>query len=234
MVVAVKDPTGEFDMRVKACEASDGLGGHVLPLSDVDGCILRPKLIGKFSKLKVDDGRATVLTYAFISAFKFPDVLNVHLRCTVEICRHGCVDHCQNALESNRVEVGGSIPGEGPPRNSIPSPSNFPPMPHHLVRGALRSRRSTTSDVHSTFRVVSQSDLNFPLNSTIVSEPITRGKMQPPILYGICLPTTTFSVVFFGLSLAALVTVATAGYLSFVSLKSDKNQMASRVWVGVM
>ena len=38
-------------MRVKACEASDGQGGHVLPLSDPEGCIIRPKLLGKFSKV---------------------------------------------------------------------------------------------------------------------------------------------------------------------------------------
>lgn len=48
-------------------------------------------------QVKLDDGRATVLTYAFISAFKFPDMLNVHLRCTVEICRHGCPEHCTSA-----------------------------------------------------------------------------------------------------------------------------------------
>ncbi|CAL8114210.1 unnamed protein product [Orchesella dallaii] len=94
MVIAVKDPTGEFDMRVKDCDASDGQSGNTLALSDSDGCIVRPKLIGKFAKLKLDDGRATVMTYAFLSAFKFPDMLNVHLRCTVEICRHGCPEHC--------------------------------------------------------------------------------------------------------------------------------------------
>jgi len=38
-------------MRVKGCEASDGQTGHLLPLSDADGCIMRPKLIGKFSKV---------------------------------------------------------------------------------------------------------------------------------------------------------------------------------------
>ncbi|CAG7720841.1 unnamed protein product [Allacma fusca] len=110
MVIAVKDPTGEFDMRVKACEASDGHNGHILPLSDPDGCILRPKLIGKFSKIKLDDGRATVLTYAFLSAFKFPDMLNVHMRCTVEICRHGCPDHCTpHELPSGSKPVGQKV-----------------------------------------------------------------------------------------------------------------------------
>ena len=42
---------GEFDMRVKACEASDGHGGHSLQLSDPEGCIVRPKLLGRFSKV---------------------------------------------------------------------------------------------------------------------------------------------------------------------------------------
>ncbi len=52
MVIAVKDPSGEFDMRVKDCEASDGSGvGKNLPLSDTEGCIMRPKLLGKFSKV---------------------------------------------------------------------------------------------------------------------------------------------------------------------------------------
>jgi hypothetical protein len=44
---------GEFDMRVKDCEASDGQTGKHLPLSDPEGCIIRPKLIGKFSKVSV-------------------------------------------------------------------------------------------------------------------------------------------------------------------------------------
>lgn len=51
MVIAVKDPSGEFDMRVKDCEASDGASGRSLALSDPEGCIMRPKLLGKFSKV---------------------------------------------------------------------------------------------------------------------------------------------------------------------------------------
>lgn len=98
-------------MRVKDCEASDGSGaGRTLPLSDPEGCIMRPKLLGKFSKVKLDDGRATVLTYAFISAFKFPDMLNVHLRCTVEICRHGCPDHCTSANANQIAAASASEP----------------------------------------------------------------------------------------------------------------------------
>ncbi|XP_034949860.1 uncharacterized protein m [Chelonus insularis] len=94
LVVAINDYRGEFDMRVKSCVASDG-GGHTIQLSDELGCVLRPKMISRFLKARGADDRATVITYAFFHAFKFPDALTVHIKCKVEICRHGCLDHCQ-------------------------------------------------------------------------------------------------------------------------------------------
>lgn len=83
-------------MRVKSCSASDG-AGHVIKLSDEFGCVLRPKMISKFLKARAPDERASVITYAFFHAFKFPDALSVHVKCKVEICRHGCLDHCQTS-----------------------------------------------------------------------------------------------------------------------------------------
>ncbi|XP_067009138.2 uncharacterized protein m [Anabrus simplex] len=94
LVVAINDYRGEFDMRVKSCTASDG-GVHVIQLSDEHGCVLRPKMISRFLKARAADERASVITYAFFHAFKFPDALSVHIKCKVEICRHGCLDHCQ-------------------------------------------------------------------------------------------------------------------------------------------
>ncbi|KAG5881643.1 hypothetical protein JTB14_037807 [Gonioctena quinquepunctata] len=94
LVVAINDHRGEFDMRVKSCLASDG-AGHVIQLSDEFGCVLRPKMISRFLKARGSDERASVITYAFFHAFKFPDALSVHIKCKVEICRHGCLDHCQ-------------------------------------------------------------------------------------------------------------------------------------------
>ncbi|XP_037025814.1 uncharacterized protein LOC119067132 isoform X2 [Bradysia coprophila] len=94
LVVAINDYRGEFDMRVKSCAASDG-AGHVIKLSDEYGCVLRPKMISRFLKARAPNEKATVITYAFFHAFKFPDALSVHIKCKVEICRHGCLDHCQ-------------------------------------------------------------------------------------------------------------------------------------------
>ncbi|CAL4219666.1 unnamed protein product [Meganyctiphanes norvegica] len=102
MVVAINDQAGEFDMRVKSCEASDGVNSPIF-LSDEHGCVLRPKMISKFMKLRNNDGRATVLTYAHFHAFKFPDSMAVHIRCKVEICRYGCPDHCQKPTAGNPI-----------------------------------------------------------------------------------------------------------------------------------
>ncbi|TMW54366.1 hypothetical protein DOY81_000545 [Sarcophaga bullata] len=105
LVVAINDYRGEFDMRVKSCVASDG-SGHVINLSDEFGCVLRPKMISRFLKARAPDERATVITYAFFHAFKFPDALSVHIKCKVEICRHGCLDHCQlNENANERKDV---------------------------------------------------------------------------------------------------------------------------------
>jgi len=91
-------------MRVKSCAASDG-GGHVIQLTDDQGCVLRPKMISGFLKARTSDERASVITYAFFHAFKFPDALSVHIRCKVEICRHGCLDHCQTDERSSAGHV---------------------------------------------------------------------------------------------------------------------------------
>lgn len=109
LVVAINDYRGEFDMRVKSCVASDG-GGHIIQLSDEYGCVLRPKMISRFLKARGADERASVITYAFFHAFKFPDALSVHIKCKVEICRHGCLDHCQQEAEGGNLhEYGHSI-----------------------------------------------------------------------------------------------------------------------------
>lgn len=91
-------------MRVKSCVASDG-AGHIINLSDEFGCVLRPKMISRFLKARAPDEKATVITYAFFHAFKFPDALSVHIKCKVEICRHGCLDHCQPSGSNERHDI---------------------------------------------------------------------------------------------------------------------------------
>ena len=46
MVVGIDDQGGEFDMRVKSCDATDNRN-RPIRLSDADGCVLRPKMISR-------------------------------------------------------------------------------------------------------------------------------------------------------------------------------------------
>ncbi|KAJ8682694.1 hypothetical protein QAD02_018486 [Eretmocerus hayati] len=134
LVVAINDYRGEFDMRVKSCVASDG-GGHTIQLSDEFGCVLRPKMISRFNKARGSDDRATVITYAFFHAFKFPDALSVHIKCKVEICRHGCLDHCQTAGDG----LGHYIQD----RNDINQPAQLPGQAYGEVDASLGSTSRT-------------------------------------------------------------------------------------------
>ena len=117
-------------MRVKSCVASDG-SGHVINLSDEFGCVLRPKMISRFLKARAPDERATVITYAFFHAFKFPDALSVHIKCKVEICRNGCLDHCQltgNSNERKDVLINDALGSANELlENSVPAQHAFPP-----------------------------------------------------------------------------------------------------------
>lgn len=103
LVVAVNDPSGDFDAMVRSCSAHDGVR-QPLQLTDERGCVLRPKMFSSFKKTRPKDGgRATAITYAYFSAFKFPDTMDVHIQCKVVICRHGCPEPCSSDFNAQRI-----------------------------------------------------------------------------------------------------------------------------------
>ncbi|KAK8759580.1 hypothetical protein V5799_002788 [Amblyomma americanum] len=93
MVIAINDRDKQFDMRVKSCVAHDGLRGPI-QLTDDRGCVLRPKMLTAFMKVRDFSGKASVVAFSHFYAFKFPDTIEVQIQCVVEICRHGCPDDC--------------------------------------------------------------------------------------------------------------------------------------------
>lgn len=109
MVLAIKDEENKFDMLVRNCFAHDGKRGPI-ELVDKSGCITRPKLMSKFTKIKNFGSSATVLSYAHFQAFKFPDSMEVHFQCTIQICRHQCPEQC--SAGPNGIN-GNGLPGPG-------------------------------------------------------------------------------------------------------------------------
>ncbi|RZC36031.1 EGF-like domain-containing protein 2, partial [Asbolus verrucosus] len=90
LVISVSGDPG-FDIQVKDCRATDNSGNRVYPLTDDNGCILKPKLFGAFQKTRnTGNTGASIIAYAFFNAFKFPDVMDLMIQCNIELCKTDC------------------------------------------------------------------------------------------------------------------------------------------------
>ena len=177
MVLAIKDDDAKFDMLVRNCMAHDGKRAPI-QLVDQRGCVTRPKIMSKFVKIKNFGNSASVLSYAHFQAFKFPDSMEVHFQCTIQICRYQCPDPCADhhgaasSISETHVNV-------SPDNNYGPPPQSHGPLENYLrKRDERRVRKSrataeTNEDVglNKVIRVVSSGDLTFAIaeeiNSTV-------------------------------------------------------------------
>ncbi|XP_039299317.1 uncharacterized protein LOC120355083 isoform X2 [Nilaparvata lugens] len=90
LVVTVEgDPA--FNVLVRECTAKDNdpESGNLVKLTDDDGCILKPKLMGAFQTARNPDTNL-VIAYAFFNAFKFPDIMDLTIECNIELCKTEC------------------------------------------------------------------------------------------------------------------------------------------------
>lgn len=130
MVLAIKDDENKFDMLVRNCMAHDGKRAPI-QLVDQKGCVTRPKLMSRFSKIKNFGASASVLSYAHFQAFKFPDSMEVHFQCTIQICRYQCPDQCEQAPKAPAVLPAADSYGspQGPVVSSAPDSYGSPQGP---------------------------------------------------------------------------------------------------------
>ena len=101
MLVFAKDNENMYDMHIKECfayssENYDNSDTVQLQLTDEQGCVMKNKLLEGFFTKRVpnEDGGENIVAYGYLSAFKFPDVLDVYTTCEVEICKGGCRNKC--------------------------------------------------------------------------------------------------------------------------------------------
>ncbi|XP_066146651.1 uncharacterized protein dy [Euwallacea fornicatus] len=172
MVLAIKDDDNKFDMLVRNCMAHDGKRAPI-QLVDQKGCVTRPKLVSRFTKIKNFGASASVLSYAHFQAFKFPDSMEVHFQCTIQICRYQCPDQCSDGNNHNGYQSTLLDLSHGPDSQYGPPPAI--PLDHYIHSGhprdERRARRSLGSDpetdevgVNRIIRVVSTGDLTFSLD----------------------------------------------------------------------
>lgn len=131
----------------------------------------------RFTKIKNFGASASVLSYAHFQAFKFPDSMEVHFQCTIQICRYQCPEQCSDAvshgLHNGLLEVhSGPETGYGVPAL---------PLEAYLHRDERRVRRAVTSGsdpekevgVNRVIRVVSTGDLTFAIDENNTSTAAT-------------------------------------------------------------
>ena len=121
------DPQKKFQFQVRNCVAHDGKRTPIQLVNEL-GCVIRPKIMSKFNKIKNFGSSATVVSYAYFQAFKFPDSMNVHFQCVIQVCRFNCPDPvcpddpAQASAPSFNVQAsvtaapafGGDLSGSGP------------------------------------------------------------------------------------------------------------------------
>ncbi|XP_030378899.1 uncharacterized protein LOC115627386 [Scaptodrosophila lebanonensis] len=174
MVLAIKDDDSKFDMLVRNCVAHDGKRAPI-QLVDQRGCVTRPKLMSRFTKIKNFGASASVLSYAHFQAFKFPDSMEVHFQCTIQICRYHCPEQCSdsNLQDVHHLQV-------GPESQYGPPPPQLHVDAYHVAsaigkrrdeRRVQRRARSVGSmdlkpevGLNRIIKVVSSGDLTFPID----------------------------------------------------------------------
>nr|MBE5725573.1 dusky-like [Cucujiformia] len=133
MVLAIKDDENKFDMLVRNCVAHDGKRAPI-QLVDQYGCVVRPKIMSKFQKIKNFGPSASVVSFAYFQAFKFPDSMNVHFQCVIQVCRYNCPEpKCGHGLgissEYGAPALGGNIGSTG--HGSLNAEYGPPPLPEY-------------------------------------------------------------------------------------------------------
>lgn len=199
MVLAIKDDDAKFDMLVRNCVAHDGKRAPI-QLVDQHGCVVRPKLMSRFTKIKNFGASASVLSYAHFQAFKFPDSMEVHFQCTIQICRYQCPEQCadSNAVDVHQLVVEQESQFGRPPPPPLPIEAFLHGVGHARIDRRIRRTRATDPEkeigLNRIIRVVSSGDLTFPIenekNSTEQPMMVFSGRDEGLI----CMTTPGFTI----------------------------------------
>uniref|UniRef100_A0A182MCS5 ZP domain-containing protein n=1 Tax=Anopheles culicifacies TaxID=139723 RepID=A0A182MCS5_9DIPT len=205
VLVYLRDPKGEYDVAVKDCYAFDSPDYDAattarLQLSDKNGCSRKKKLFGLWQKTtQTGSSGATLVVHNSIKAFKFPDRMQVFLKCDIEICRGGCgpqvcaEENLINAVETTtrrpsptrgRPVQTTSLAPVVPTRGRRPTVTPAPTQPQYTVPVTQPPRRGTRppSPVETT-------PATAPPRRT--RPPNTRAPTVVPVTEFTCLPGST-------------------------------------------
>ncbi|XP_064467492.1 uncharacterized protein LOC135378388, partial [Ornithodoros turicata] len=128
LTVVVYALGNDMDVHIKGCLAHDGNISHAVQLTDALGCVLKPKLLGPWQKTKKTGATgASAMAFAYLKAFKFPDKVEVHLECNVEMCSRQCSYICPQQTKRSKRQH-----DDNHTSSKLPSTKSGPPA--HVTR----------------------------------------------------------------------------------------------------
>uniref|UniRef100_T1K5Y4 ZP domain-containing protein n=1 Tax=Tetranychus urticae TaxID=32264 RepID=T1K5Y4_TETUR len=175
MVLAIKDDENKFDMLVRNCVAHDGKH-QPIQLVDDYGCVVRPKIMSRFQKVKNFGSSATVVSYSYFQAFKFPDSMNVHFQCVIQVCRYECPEpKCSGSIAGSEQPFPTQIKGGGGSDSINPrDPSLISVSPSTILEtdeSSIHGDRVPVPSTASSSSVSSSNHLLDPTKMTILKMP---------------------------------------------------------------
>ena len=75
-VLGIKDEDQKFDMIVRNCVAHDGKRTPIQLVNEM-GCVIRPKIMSKFNKIKNFGSSASVVSYAYFQVFHYHNIFTL-------------------------------------------------------------------------------------------------------------------------------------------------------------
>ena len=148
--------------------------------------------MSRFQKIKNFGPSATVVSYAYFQAFKFPDSMNVHFQCVIQVCRFSCPEpQCAaGSTISGPAAAAGSLsaPSAGAPHRPFSSSSSSSPTVHRPAAPGSYARTPTSFSGNtpaagspSSFGGSSVgSPSSYTVNSPVGSSSSFRGNAPPP------------------------------------------------------
>ena len=187
LIVGLNDPSGQMDLQVRDCYA------HSMPelanpaafrvqLTDAQGCVMKTKLLGPFEHDRSSAGpyAGSTVKWSPVSAFAFPDNMQVFTSCNVEVCKGGCEPNpCQPAGSQLFPEPAAST--RAPPKPTSPSASLiFSTEPPRTAAPTLPPTTAAVVTVRITTPTTTRTVPQVTLPSLDYLPPYPAEKTAPP------------------------------------------------------
>ena len=137
LIVYMTAQSANWDLQVRECVALDSKERASLTLQDEHGCVSKPKIMSPFALTHDRKNPTILIAYSYMKAFRFPDDMQVQIKCVVAVCR----DRCQNTADRCNGTTSNASPARTTTTDSFSDDNNDNESPESTTM----VRRNATS-----------------------------------------------------------------------------------------